>query len=137
MDIFLHGARKSEKGKRVGCPVFMLNSGRTTSGSGVARSSFRSRLNWNDLSLNLRHLLVLLPKGIPVLIVGHHILYGKIIHLEKPFAVLVKHTPGQQDCDDLGHETGTTQYLVTALIKDKILFKTRPKPIITNIPKKV
>ncbi|XP_020030913.1 chromosome transmission fidelity protein 8 homolog [Castor canadensis] len=75
-------------------------------------------------------------EGIPVLIVGHHILYGKIIHLEKPFAVLVRHAPGEQDCDELGRETGT-QYLVTALIKSKILFKTRPKPIITNVPKKV
>lgn len=90
---------------------------------------------WFGLALNLRHFVLVLPKGIPVLIVGHHILYGKIIHLEKPFAVLVKHTPGE-DCDELGSKTGT-RYLVTALIKNKILFKTRPKPIITNVPKKV
>uniref|UniRef100_UPI001E1B462B chromosome transmission fidelity protein 8 homolog n=1 Tax=Jaculus jaculus TaxID=51337 RepID=UPI001E1B462B len=74
-------------------------------------------------------------EGLPVLIAGHHILYGKIIRLEKPLAVLVKQAPGEQDCDELGHETGT-QYLVTALIKNEILFKTRPKPMITNVPKK-
>lgn len=31
----------------------------------------------------------------------------------------------------------TTGYNITAVIKKKLLFKTRPKPIIANVPKKI
>jgi chromosome transmission fidelity protein 8 len=58
--------------------------------------------------------------GTAVLIVGHHLMFGKEAKMEKPLALLQKKTDGN------------VEYTVKTIISKKILFKTRPKPIVNN-----
>lgn len=55
--------------------------------------------------------------------------------MEKPFAVIVKDESSETATDT--DKNTSVNYVVKALIKKKLLFKQRPKPIIANIPKKL
>ncbi|XP_032681843.1 chromosome transmission fidelity protein 8 homolog isoform X2 [Odontomachus brunneus] len=73
--------------------------------------------------------------GTPILIIGIHVLHGKQVALEKPLVVLERHRDNIGD-EIIGEENTTkTEYKVKAIVRKKLLFRTRPKPIVTNVPK--
>lgn len=87
-------------------------------------------------------------KGTPQLIIGHHLLTGKVSRLERPFAVLqkvagVRRTDGPEDVDmrdasgdsrsAAAGKAQSTEYLAKVFVRRKIIFKVRPKPIVRKV----
>ena len=72
-----------------------------------------------------------------MLVVGHHLMYGKCVLLDKPLVVMKK-TSGRlnettMETDDVLEHTfaqKNTEYLIKAVIRKKYLFNKRPRPIV-------
>lgn len=60
------------------------------------------------------------------LIIGNHILEGKEAVMEKPMVKLKKLTNIEND---------NINYVIDSIITKKFVFRTRPKPIVLNVPK--
>ncbi|CAL1265093.1 unnamed protein product [Larinioides sclopetarius] len=77
--------------------------------------------------------LIYSAKGRPILIIGYHILYGKIVENNPPLAILQRSRSSHALSSDptYNDKVSSTEYTVLALVKKKITFRTRPKPIIS------
>ncbi|XP_052862948.1 chromosome transmission fidelity protein 8 homolog [Anopheles cruzii] len=109
--------------------------------------------------------------GQPILIIGHHILQGRMQKIDKPLLVVEKRdirecdetmldisqvvTESQPDLNSTGQSVVANrtvldstvaiehkvvpkvEYQVRAVVRSKVLFKARPKPIIANVAKTV
>lgn len=77
--------------------------------------------------------LIFTSKERPILIIGYHILYGKVVENNPAIAVLQKHRIANADPLSISEdqEKTSTEYTILAVVKRKIVFRTRPKPIVT------
>jgi chromosome transmission fidelity protein 8 len=70
------------------------------------------------------------------LVVGSTALVGKVVRLEKPLAVLAPddtvddHTVAEDESTD-------EHWRIVGVVRNKLVFKTRPQPIVSKVPQRV
>jgi len=77
----------------------------------------------------------------PTLLIGHHLLEGKLVNLAKPLAVMHKTSNVAEDSeehalhDGKANSVGTTpEWDIVAVVKRKMVFATRPMPMVGKVP---
>ena len=79
------------------------------------------------------------------MLIGHHLLEGKLVNLPKPLAVLHRQPrpPSDEEGDDTGGDeerdwSGAkkvgVEWDIVAVVKKKMVFSKRPMPMVASIP---
>ena len=72
-------------------------------------------------------------KNKPTLVIGHHLLEGKVVNLPKPLGVLHKHVRNPGSSSEAPHdsegEDKQVRWDVTAVVRKKMVFSKRPMPV--------
>ncbi|KAI0342678.1 hypothetical protein BDW22DRAFT_1357137 [Trametopsis cervina] len=74
----------------------------------------------------------------PTLLIGHHLLEGKLVNLAKPLAVMHKTStaPSESSEDVLreGEPESSPEWNIIAVVKRKMVFAKRPMPMVGRVP---
>lgn len=76
------------------------------------------------------HHMILWSQNKPTLLIGHHLLEGKIMTLAKPLAVLYRSHVNKMDVDDGEKLKDPARWDIVAIVKQKIIFSKRPMPVV-------
>ncbi|KAI0695400.1 Ctf8-domain-containing protein [Cytidiella melzeri] len=73
----------------------------------------------------------------PTLLIGHHLLEGKLVNLAKPLGVMHKTSGKFDEGVDALHEVGSSpppEWDIVAVVRRKMVFAKRPMPMVGRVP---
>jgi len=66
------------------------------------------------------------------LIIGHQLLDGKLVDMERPFVVVNRNNIARpSECPVVSGRSESTSLVVNGVVRRKVVFKLRPKPIVS------